>query len=329
MMEIFSHTRRHPQYKELLTRHRNNPLLKAEDWPYPAHSVFNGGAVRLHNSDEILLLARVEDRRGLSHLCAARSRDGVSNWKIGPKPALIPEPENHPEELWGIEDPRITWLPDIEQYAVAYTAFSHGGPGVALALTHDFQTYERLGMVMPPEDKDAALFPRRFKNKWAMVHRPVPGNGHAHMWLSFSPDLKHWGDHRVLIPAREGGWWDARKIGLSPPPIETGEGWLLFYHGVRMTAAGCLYRVGIALLDLDDPERLIYRSNEWIFGPSEPYERIGDVSDVVFPCGAVVDSDGDSLKLYYGGADTCICLATASLKQLLEWLKDHHYEGIT
>jgi predicted GH43/DUF377 family glycosyl hydrolase len=235
--------------------------------------------------------------------------------------------EARPEELWGIEDPRITWVPELEHYGVVYTAYSHGGPGVSLALTRDFKTFDHYGMIMPPDDKDAALFPRRFGGHWALLHRPVPAAGGAHIWISFSPDLRHWGSHKVVMYAREGGWWDAHKIGLSPPPIETPQGWLLLYHGVRMTAAGCLYRVGLALLDLDDPSRVIKRSDEWIFGPHESYERVGDVGDVVFPCGTVLKQDEDSLLIYYGAADTHVCLATASIRELLEWLGRHNYVG--
>ena len=122
---------------------------------------------------------------------------------------------------------------------------------------------------MPPEDKDAALFPVRFNGRWAMLHRPMPAAASvgAHIWLSWSPDLKHWGDHHILLRARRGGWWDANKIGLSPPPLRTDEGWLLLYHGVRMTASGAIYRLGLALLDLDDPTKVIYRSDEWVFEP--------------------------------------------------------------
>jgi predicted GH43/DUF377 family glycosyl hydrolase len=191
---------------------------------------------------------------------------------------------------------------------------------VSLARTRDFKTFERLGPVMPPEDKDAAVFPVRFKGRWALVHRPY-GDGEtigAHIWMSFSPDLEHWGDFRILLRARRGGWWDANKIGLSPPPLETPEGWLLLYHGVRTTAAGCIYRLGFALLDHEDPTKVIRRTDEWVFSPKEDYERQGDVQQVVFPCGWVLV--GDELRLYYGGADTCIAMATASLREILEYM---------
>jgi len=302
--------------------------LRPEDWPYPVNSVFNPGAVQLKGNGETLLLARVEDRRGISHLCAARSADGVRNWAIDTQPTLMPARGQRPEELWGIEDSRITWVPELGRYAVVYTAFSQGGPGVSLALTNDFREFEHLGMIMSPEDKDAALFPRKFGGHWTLIHRPVQVTGAAHIWISYSPDLRHWGSHQILIPARHGAWWDARKIGLSTPPIETAEGWLILYHGVRTTASGCLYRVGLALLDLENPAQVIYRSSEWIFSPLETYEHMGDVQEVVFPTGAVLDAVGDSLRVYYGAADSCIGLATASVRELLGWLKDHHYDGV-
>jgi predicted GH43/DUF377 family glycosyl hydrolase len=306
----------------LFRRHPANPVLTAADLPYAANSVFNAGATRIN--DEVLLLMRVEDRCGISHLTAARSRDGVGGWRVDSMPTLPASPETHPEEIWGIEDPRITYLAEQERWAVVYTAYSEGGPLVSLATTADFERFERHGPVMPPEDKDAALFPKRFGGRWAMIHRPVASGAgtSAHIWISFSPDTRHWGDHRILIPARRGGWWDANKVGLSPPPLETDEGWLILYHGVRMTASGCIYRLGLALLDLEDPCRVIARSGEWVFGPEMDYEVFGDVDKVVFPCGWL--ADGGEVRLYYGGADRCLALATAGLQDLISWLKDHN-----
>jgi predicted GH43/DUF377 family glycosyl hydrolase len=155
-----------------------------------------------------------------------------------------------------------------------------------------------------------------------LIHRPVSAPG-AHMWMSYSPDLRHWGSHKLMLEARRGGWWDANKIGLSPPPIETPQGWLVIYHGVRQTPAGALYRLGLALFDLPAPERCLKRSNEWFFGPEEPYERRGDVDNVIFPCGTTIAPDGDTIRLYYGAADTSIALATASVRALLAWLDDY------
>jgi predicted GH43/DUF377 family glycosyl hydrolase len=304
----------------LLIRHPANPILRAADWPYPAHTVFNAGATRLRDGTT-LLLCRVEDRRGHSHLCAARSANGVDGWTIDEKPTLLPDPERYPEELWGIEDPRITFVDELGAYAIAYTAYSRSGPGVALALTQDFRTFERYGLVMQPDDKDAALLPRRIDGQFALVHRPMHDLG-AHIWISYSPDLRNWGSHKLVLPARKGAWWDANKVGLSPPLIETPRGWLMLYHGVRQTASGSLYRLGIALLDLEHPEVCLARADPWIFGPQAPYECSGDVPNVTFPCGYTVGDDGDTLYLYYGAADTCIGLATGSIRQLLGWLDE-------
>jgi predicted GH43/DUF377 family glycosyl hydrolase len=311
----------------LFTRYAGNPILSRENWPYPINSVFNAGAVRLPDGDT-LLLCRVEDRSGLSHLCAARSLNGVDNWRIDSEPTLKGNPNDFPEEIWGIEDPRITYVPELEQYAIAYTSFARGGPGVSLALTRDFRSFERIGVIMPPEDKDAALLPRRINGYWALIHRPVTPTG-AHMWISSSPDLQHWGRHKVILEARRGGWWDANKIGLCSPPIETPKGWLTIYHGVRQTAAGSIYRLGLALFDLEKPELCLQRGNSWMFGPEAPYERSGDVKDVVFPCGQTIGEDGDTIRLYYGAADFCIAMATGSIRTLLAWLEAHSSEDIT
>jgi predicted GH43/DUF377 family glycosyl hydrolase len=313
-------TERHG-YETLFHRHPGNPILSAADWPYPVHTVFNAGATRLADGTT-LLLCRVEDRRGLSHLCAARSNDGVEGWIIDAEPTLRPDPEHYPEELWGIEDPRITFVDELGKFVVAYTAFSRGGPGVALALTDDFRHFDRLGLVMQPDDKDAALLPRRVHGQFALLHRPMTDSG-AHVWVSYSPDLRNWGSHKLVLQARKGAWWDANKVGLSPPLIETPEGWLMLYHGVRQTASGCIYRLGVALLALDDVAQCLARGDSWIFGPEAPYEREGDVANVAFPCGYTIDSDGDSINLYYGAADTCLALARGSIRQLLRWLGEH------
>jgi predicted GH43/DUF377 family glycosyl hydrolase len=307
------------QHPEVFHRHKSNPILTAENWPYPINSVFNAGATLL--SDETtLLLCRVEDRRGLSHLCAARSSNGIDGWKIDPKPTLLPDPDNYPEELWGIEDPRITFVPELKKYAVVYTAYTRDGPGVALALTENFKNFERFGVIMPPEDKDAALLPYRIDGNWAMIHRPM-SPARAHMWISYSPDLKNWGKHVLMMVARKGAWWDANKIGLSPPPIETPEGWLVIYHGVKQSCSGCIYRLGLALFDLNRPDICLKRGSEWVFTPVEKYEQHGDVGNVVFPCGQTIGQDADTINIYYGAADTCIALATGSIKEMLWWLE--------
>lgn len=306
-------------HPELLQRHELNPILTAANWPYPVNSVFNPGATLLPDGTT-LLFCRVEDRRGLSHLCAARSENGVDGWRIDQVPTMAPDPENFPEEIWGIEDPRITFVPELNLYVVVYTAFTRDGPGVALATTENFQSFKRYGVIMPPDDKDATLLPYRIDGRWALIHRPV-SSPMAHMWISYSTDLIHWGEHNIMMEARRGGWWDANKIGLSPPPIETPKGWLVMYHGVRRTAAGAIYRLGLALFDLKNPESCLKRGSQWIFGPEKPYELHGDVGNVVFPCGYTILPDGDTVHFYYGAADTSIGLATGSIAGMLAWLE--------
>ena len=306
--------------EELFQRHELNPILTAAHWPHTVNAVFNPGVTELDG--ETLLLARVEDRTGLSHFAVARSANGVTDWVIEPERVMLPNVQTDSEQF-GIEDPRITRIGD--EYMIVYTGYSSDGPLVALATTCDFRTYERRSMLFPPEDKDAALFPRQFDGRFALIHRPVsitPTHA-AHIWLSWSPDLRHWGDHTILLRAREGSWWDAHKVGLCAPPLLTDQGWLLLYHGVRTTAAGSIYRLGLALLDTSRPEQVLARSSEWIFAPDAPYERIGDVDQVVFSCGWQPLDDSDTIRIYYGAAATSICLATASISELLGWLVRH------
>jgi len=306
---------RQKKANELFTRFQGNPILTPENWPYPANAVFNPAAAKLNS--ETLLLVRVEDMRGFSHLTVARSSDGFTNWQIDSAPTLEADQSSR-EERWGLEDPRIVWLEEQKQFAITYTSFSEGGPVVSLAITKNFRTFARLGGLLPPEDKDACLFPRRFKGRFALIHRPIV-RGEAHMWISFSPDLKHWGDHRALVKTRS-AYWDCHRVGLACQPIETPQGWMVFYHGVRVTTAGGIYRVGLVLLDLEEPWKVLRRSDEWVLGPREFYERVGDVGDVIFPSGAVVHKETDQLNLYYGAADCSVAVATANLSDCLAYI---------
>lgn len=299
----------------LFKRYEGNPILTPKDWPYPANAVFNPGAAEVDG--ETVLLVRVEDMQGFSHLTIVRSADGKRNWRVDGKPTLSPD-QSGQERRFGLEDPRIVWLEDRQEYAITYVSFSDGGPLVSLMLTPDFQEFYRFGPMLPPEDKDASLFPSRFGGRYGLIHRPII-RGEAHIWLAFSPDLKHWGDHRMLLPTR-GGQWDCHRVGLGTQPIETPEGWLIIYHGVRVTTAGGIYRVGLALLDLEDPGLIRRRSDEWVFGPAEDYELVGDAPHVTFPTGAILDKESNELRVYYGAADTTVALATAGMDQLIEYM---------
>jgi len=306
---------------DLFERARGNPILTPERWPYRINAVMNAAATRV--GDETLLLCRVEDRRGFSHLTIARSRDGVTNWVVEDRPFLEPSAD-HPEEQWGVEDPRITRIDELDAWVIAYTAFGPGGPAVALATTTDFVSVKRLGVVCSPEDKNASLLPRRVNGEFVMFHRPVSTiGGRADVWISRSVDLHSWSAPEPVFGARPGGWWDSARIGVGPPPLETPHGWLVVYHGVRQTVAGALYRAGLALLDLENPAVVLKRSDEWVLSPAEDYELSGDVPGVVFPCGLIHDVPSNQLRLYYGAADCRIGLAVADYDEVLAFVMEH------
>jgi predicted GH43/DUF377 family glycosyl hydrolase len=192
---------------------------------------------------------------------------------------------------------------------------------VYLATTSDFRSVDRLGIVMGADDKNASLLPHRIDGKWILFHRPtVPlaDFRRGGVFLSRSADLEAWSDAEPVLQPRHGAWWDSLRIGLGPPPLRTEQGWLVIYHGVKETVAGSIYRVGLALLDLEDPSRVLRRAPAWVLGPDAPYERTGDIPNVVFPCGLVHDAGSGEVRLYYGAADTSICLATAQLDDLLD-----------
>jgi predicted GH43/DUF377 family glycosyl hydrolase len=307
---------RHPgPDRDLFVRDRGNPLLTASGWPYRVNAVLNPGATLVDG--DTVLLCRVEDRRGISHLTVARSADGVSNWVVDPVPLLGPALD-HPEECWGMEDPRITRVEELDCWVIAYTALGKQGPAVALSTTRDFRSVHRLGVVCPPEDKDAALLPRRVNGEFILFHRPVSAiGGRPGVWLSRSTDLHGWAAPEPVFGTRPGGWWDSARVGIGPPPIETPQGWLVLYHGARDTVAGSLYRVGLLLLDLNNPAVVIARSAEWVLGPSDHYELTGQVPGVIFPCGLTHRTGSNELRLYYGAANSCIAAATAQLTDVI------------
>ena len=303
---------------ELFERFEGNPVIVPADVSPVTNAVFNPGATAFEGGT--LLLLRVEDRTGLSRLVVATSRDGFTGWSIDPERGIAPDPDRF-EERWGVEDPRITQIDGV--FYVVYTGYSEGGPLVCLATTQDFVTFERHGVLMSPEDKDAALFPQTFDGRWALLHRPDTGDGRARsprvaVVEPRPPLLGRRQDRPAGPPRRLVG---REQGGRGPPPMRTDRGWLLCYHGVRTTASGALYRAGLALLDLDDPAVVLARTDEWVFGPTAPYERSGDVPGVVFPSGWVLDPDGDSVRIYYGGADSVVGVATTSLIGMLHALE--------
>jgi predicted GH43/DUF377 family glycosyl hydrolase len=251
----------------------------------------------------------------ISHLRVVRRSDatGVSDFH---GPDFLPD---SPLEEFGVEDPRITLLDD--RYFITYVAVSRHGVATALASTDDFRTFERHGVIYPPENKDVVLFPERIAGQYVAVHRPVSASGFARpeMWLARSPDLVHWGGHQHLLGG--GATWDSGRIGAGPPPVRIPQGWLLIYHGTARpgrTGKVGVYSAGAVLLDYDDPSRVIARSRVPFMTPLTDFERDGFVSNVVFPTGIVVD--GDSLTVYYGAADTYSAVLRLPIEQILESL---------
>ncbi len=296
-----------------LRRHPRNPILTAADFPRPVNSVFNAGAAKF--AGRYLLLNRVEDLTGSSFLWLARSDDGV-RFTPDPEPALLPahRPPFDVVEDCSIEDPRITRIGD--RYYVTYVAYSHYDCVTVIAATEDFERYERIAIAGIPENKDAVLFPEKIGGRYAKLDRPMTQTSQrGDVWISFSPDLVYWGDPRPVMRPRPRKW-DSLKIGPGAPPIKTDKGWLEIFHGVRSTAAGYLYRLGAVLLDLAEPWRVVGRADDAILSPAAPEDFLGNVGNVVFTCGAILEDDGE-LKVYYGAADQVVALATAPIEEIL------------
>jgi beta-1,4-mannooligosaccharide/beta-1,4-mannosyl-N-acetylglucosamine phosphorylase len=302
---------------ELFERSELNPIINPRDIPYACDCVCNPAATLFNG--ETLLLLRVIDQLGSSHITVARSKDGESDWQIDAEPLLAPTDRNLPYEVYGCEDPRVSFLEDRGEYVITYTGFSPLGAGVCIATTKDFKSVNRYGLVLAPNNKDASVFPRKIGGRYWMLHRPALGSM-EHIWLAESEDLIHWGRPWMIIEERGGPWWDGEKVGGGPPPIETEDGWLIIFHGVQQTSHGPIYRVGLALLDLEDPRKVIRRLPRWVFGPKENYESTGLIPGVVFPTGAIVN--GDDISLYYGAADTRIALARGKVSTLLAALRE-------
>ena len=297
--------------RDVFHRWEGNPILTLEDIPFRCNTVFNGTPVKLN--DEYLILLRIEGQRGYSFFALARSNDGL-HFEVDDEPVMLPAKNGifAKYESGGIEDPRATQIDGV--FYIMYTAVSPFGYRIVLAQTEDFKSFERVALISEPGNKDGVLFPEKIGDRYARLDRPL-GKGVGSMWISYSKDLHSWGHSKALISPRP-GYWDSYRIGASCPPIKTDVGWLEIYHGVKMTSGGPIYRTGTLLLDLENPSQVISRCSVPMLSPREDYERIGDVANVVFACGAILE-DNNELKMYYGAADTCLCVATAKLDALL------------
>jgi len=303
---------------ELFDRNPANPIIEAKDIPIPCQAVCNPAACVVDG--ETLLLLRVVGPDNTSHLLVARSADGISDWRYDPQPLLGPDSCAEWYEALGAEDPRIVYLPDRDKYAITYVGNSRFGAGVCLATTRDFQSVERHGLVIHPYNKDAALFPRQINNRYHLLHRPTAGPL-ENIWMAQSENLRDWGSPVCVLEEEDQPGWDNGKVGAGPPPLETMQGWLLLFHGVQRQDNGWLYRMGLALLDLDHPGKVIARSPSWVFEPRAPYEMLAGKPGIIFPTGMVVRDN--ILHLYYGAADSSVALATAPLPRLLDALESY------
>jgi len=300
----------HKRGRDVIRRCRKNPLISLQDFPFRISDIWNAGVVRFDG--QYLLLITVEMLEGRTNIYRARSDDG-EDFALDPLPFMTPV-EDGPDRVYesvGIRDPRIT--PVDGQYYITYVAGGDHGQRIGLARTTDFRSVERIAYASQVDVKSGALFPRKIGGKYVLLKRPDAG---ASIWLAYSEDLVYWGGATAVMTPR-GGYWDATRIGAAGPPIEIDEGWLLIYYGEKHTSAGPLVRLGAAVLDRDDPARVVSRSNIPILSPRDPYERIGDVPNVVFSCGAILEDDGE-VKVYYGASDSCICLASAKLDDILK-----------
>ncbi|MGD2175784.1 MAG: hypothetical protein PVJ27_10310 [Candidatus Brocadiaceae bacterium] len=308
--------------RDLFHRSPDNPLITVADLPFAASAVYNPGAIEYE--DDVLLLVRVEGREGFSSLHVARSSNGVTGWDVDPEPLLAYGlPECRYEEL-GCEDGRLTYVAEDDRYYITYVAYSPVGPAVGLAYTEDFRTVERIGLIFAPNNKDTVLFPKKIDGLWTVLHRPAVGEI-ENIWSASSPDLIHWGMPHCVLPERGGPWWDGERVGAGPPPILTDLGWLLIYHGVKRFGGNMVYRAGAALLKEDEPHKVVARAPGWVFAPEAPYELQGVMPNVVFPSGCLLR--GEELWMYYGAADTCVCLARADLGDVLSVLRQGTWGG--
>ncbi len=305
--------------RDVIRRCLNNPLITLQDLPFRGGDIWNAGVVRFEG--QYLLLITVEMLEGRYNIYRACSSDGET-FSVDPDPFMTPHeygPDRRYESI-GVRDPRITPVDGL--YYITYVADGDHGLRLGLARTNDFRSVERIGYASQVDVKSGAMFPRKISGKYLLLKRPDAG---ASIWLSYSDDLVYWGGSTVVMTPR-GGFWDATRIGAAAPPIEIDEGWLLIYYGEKATTAGPLVRLGAAILDRDDPARVVARSNIPILAPRERYERVGDVPNVVFSCGAILEDDG-LLRVYYGGSDGCICLGTASLDDVLKTCRNGETES--
>ena len=303
--------------RSLVTRYSGNPILTKHDVPYPVETVHNAGAIKFE--DQYILLFRSHLKNGRSIIGIARSDDGF-DFDVDSKPFMVPSTEGTflRFEEYGVEDPRICAIDGV--YYITYSAYSRFGVRIALAKTHDFKSVERISVISEPDMRNVVIFPETFNGRYARLDRPHSEINPWSIWLSWSPDLVHWGESEPVInPVSY--HWDQMKIGPGATPVRTPDGWLNIFHGVFPTMDGSVYRLGVALHDIANPATVLSVADDWIVSPEDPWELAGYVHNVVFSCGAVAEDDG-TLKIYWGAADTVMCVGTASIADLVQLCRD-------
>ena len=299
---------------DVVWRYSANPIVPRDLIP-SSNSIFNSAVVPFRGA--LAGVFRVDNKKREMNLHRGFSGDGV-HWRLDDHPIEWTSPDPEIACFQFRYDPRLVWLED--RYFVTWCNGNHG-PGIGIGYTVDFQEFVFLENALLPFNRNGVLFPRRINDRYILLSRPSD-NGHTpfgDIYLSQSPDLIHWGEHRFVMGVK--GGWQSTKIGAGPVPIETPEGWLLFYHGVLTSCNGFVYSFGAALLDLDHPWKVIARGGPYLLSPQTAYECVGDVPNVVFPCAALCDAPSGRLAIYYGAADTVTALAFGRIAEILDFVR--------
>jgi beta-1,4-mannooligosaccharide/beta-1,4-mannosyl-N-acetylglucosamine phosphorylase len=298
---------------DVIQRYSGNPILTPAMVP-GANAIFNSSVARF--GEGYVGVFRVESRRGFQTLRVGWSDDGISGWRFDEAEVLVPQAEPFSRYEEARYDPRITRIGDT--YYICHASESRYGCQISVAGTKDFKTFNKIAVASEPTNRNMVLFPEKIDGLYARLDRPFESGPRGNIWISYSPDLVFWGRSECIMENR--AWaWDQGKIGPGAPPIRTDEGWLIIYHGTTPRVNGQIYKAGVALLDLKDPRKVLARGKEYIMAPSETYERVGDVPNVVFPTAVIAYSERDEVRIYYGGADTVFCMATAKISELIRF----------
>lgn len=301
---------------DVLWRYSKNPII---GWnPIPKAARIYNSAVAPFNSG-FAGVFRADQKNGRATLFSGKSMDAL-NWEIGPDPIFWVDENGGPNPTSYAYDPRVVKIDDT--YYIVWCDDMHGA-SIGLGRTKDFKTFTRMPNPLMPFNRNGVLFPRKINGKYFLLSRPSD-SGHTpfgDIFLSESPDLVYWGNHKYVMGKGGKGWWQGTKIGAGPIPIETTEGWLLFYHGVSYTCNGFVYSFGAAILDINNPAEVLYRTRDYLLTPEKEYETTGFVPNVTFPCANLYDAETGRIAVYYGAADTYTAVAFTQVDELIKYIK--------